>query len=145
MDAIKLVSARALLAADVDGDGGTDLLVTQSRGPAILLHNTGGNRNNFLRVSLNGLADNRSAVGTKVEVFAGAIWQKFEVGGSGYLSQSSIDLVAGLGKEPRVDFVRALWPTGVVQDEPKIAINSSTTITEIDRRGSPWPVLSVWD
>jgi len=64
LDAVKLVSPRTLLAADVDGDGGTDLLLTQSHGPAILLHNNGGNRNNFLRVSLKGLADNKSAVGT---------------------------------------------------------------------------------
>ncbi len=121
------------------------MLITQAHGPAILLHNTGGNRNNFLRVSLNGLADNKSAIGTKVEVFAGAIWQKWEISGSGYLSQSSTDLLAGLGKERRVDFVRALWPTGVVQDEPKIAVNSSAKITEIDRRGSSCPVLWVWD
>ncbi|HEY6250984.1 MAG TPA: FG-GAP-like repeat-containing protein, partial [Candidatus Angelobacter sp.] len=145
LDAIKLASPRALLAADVDGDGGTDLLVTQSQGPAILLHNHGGNRNHFLRVSLKGLADNKSAVGTKVEVFAGAMWQKWEMGGSGYLSQSATDLMVGLGKERRVDFVRTLWPTGVVQDEPEIAVNSSAKITEIDRRGSSCPVLWVWD
>ncbi|HEV3040983.1 MAG TPA: FG-GAP-like repeat-containing protein [Candidatus Angelobacter sp.] len=145
LDAIKLDSPRALLAADVDGDGGTDLLVTQSRGPALLLHNNGGNRNNFLHVSLKGFADNKSAVGTKVEVFAGALWQKWEISGSGYLSQSSTDLVVGLGKERRVDTVRVLWPTGVIQDEAQIAANSSTKILEIDRRGSSCPVLWVWD
>src|SRR5258708_3445836 len=145
LDAVKLVSPRTLLAADVDGDGGTDLLLTQSHGPAILLHNNGGNRNNFLRVSLKGLADNKSAVGTKVEVFAGALWQKWEVTGSGYLSQSAIDLMIGLGKERRVDIVRAFWPQGVVQDEAQIAANSSPKITEIDRRGSSCPVLWVWD
>jgi tetratricopeptide (TPR) repeat protein len=145
LDAIKPASPRALLAADVDGDGGTDLLLTQSHGPAILLHNSGGNRNNFLRVSLKGFADNKGAVGTKLEVFAGALWQKWEIGGSGYLSQNATDLLVGLGKERRVDFVRALWPTGIVQDEPKIAVNSSPKIAEIDRRGSSCPVLWVWD
>ncbi|PYX65168.1 MAG: hypothetical protein DMG78_29955, partial [Acidobacteria bacterium] len=65
LNAIQLDSPRALLAADVDGDGGTDLLLTQSRGPAILLHNSGGNRNHFLRISLSGLADNKSALGAK--------------------------------------------------------------------------------
>jgi len=145
LNAIKLASPRALLAADVDGDGGTDLLVTQSQGPAILLHNDGGNRNNFLRISLAGLADNRSAVGTKVEVFAGELWQKWEISGPGYLSQSSTDLVIGLGKERRVDLVRTSWPTGVVQDEAQMAANSSQKIKEIDRRGSSCPVLFVWD
>ena len=145
LDAVKLDSPRALLAADVDGDGGPDLLVTQSQRGAILLHNTGGSRNNFLRISLKGFADNKSAVGTKVEVFAGALWQKWEISGSGYLSQSATDLMVGLGKERSVDFVRAFWPSGVVQDEPKIAVNSSPKIAEIDRRGSSCPVLWVWD
>src|SRR5262249_14140188 len=136
---------RGLVAVDVDGDGGTDLLLTQSHGPAILLHNQGGNRNNFLRVSLTGFADNKSAVGTKMEVFAGAVWQKWEVSGSGYLRQSANDLLVGLGKERKVDFVRAFWPSGVVQDEAQITANSSPKIKEIDRRGSSCPVLWVWD
>jgi Flp pilus assembly protein TadD len=145
LDAVKLDAPRALLAADVDGDGGVDLLVTQAQGPAILLHNNGGNRNKFLHISLKGFADNDSAIGTKVEVFAGELWQKFEISGSGYLSQSATDLLVGLGRERRVDFVRALWPTGIVQDETKVAANSSPKIKEIDRRGSSCPVLWVWD
>lgn len=145
LDSIRLSTPRGLIAADVDGDGGTDLLITQAAAPAILLHNNGGNRNHFVRLSLQGLADNKNAVGTKVEVFAGSLWQKWEVAGSGYLSQSATDLLVGLGKESKVDFVRAHWPSGVVQDEVKVAVNSSSKITEIDRRGSSCPVLFVWD
>jgi Flp pilus assembly protein TadD len=145
LNAIHLSSPRALIAVDADGDGGMDLLVTQSRGPAILLRNNGGNRNNFLRVSLTGLADNRSAVGTKVEVFAGEIWQKWEISGSSYLGQSATNLLVGLGKERKVDIVRAFWPSGVIQDEAQFAANSTTKIKEIDRRGSSCPVLWVWD
>jgi len=145
LDAVKLNSPRALLASDVDGDGGTDLLVTQTGGPTLLLRNNGGNRNNFLRISLKGVADNKSAVGAKVEVFAGELWQKWEISGSGYLSQSATDLVIGLGKERSVDTVRVLWPSGVIQDEAQIAANSSPQIAEIDRRGSSCPVLWVWD
>ena len=145
LNAIQLASPRALVAADVDGDGATDLLVTQSLGPPLLLHNQGGNRNNFLRISLTGLADNKSAVGTKVEVFAGSVWQKWEISGSGYLSQNATDLLVGLGKERRVDIVRAFWPSGVIQDEAHIAANSTPQIKEIDRRGSSCPVLWVWD
>jgi Flp pilus assembly protein TadD len=145
LSAIHPAAPRALLAADVDGDGATDLLVTQARGAAILLHNNGGNRNNFLRISLTGLADNKSAVGTKVEVFAGEVWQKWEIGGSSYLGQSTSDLLVGLGKERRVDIVRAAWPSGVIQDEAPFAANSTPKIKEIDRRGSSCPVLWVWD
>ena len=47
-------------------------------GAPVLLQNDGGNRNHALRITLKGLADNRSGVGTKMEVQAGARWQKFE-------------------------------------------------------------------
>jgi tetratricopeptide (TPR) repeat protein len=145
LNAVQAASPRGLVAADVDGDGAADLLLTQAHGPAILLHNDGGNHNNFLRVALTGLADNKSAIGTKVEVFAGGLWQKWEINGSGYLSQSATDLLVGLGKERKVDIVRATWPTGVVQDEAQIAANTSPKIKEMDRRGSSCPVLFVWD
>ena len=46
-----------------------DLLITQNHGPAVLLRNEGGNKNNWLRLALKGLNDNKSAIGTKVEVF----------------------------------------------------------------------------
>ncbi len=150
LDAVKLSSPRALVAADFDGDGATDLLVTQNstaqnHASPVLLRNEGGNQNNFLRISLKGLNDNKSAVGTKLEVFAGALRQKWEISGSGYLSQSSTDLVVGLGKEREVDVVRMLWPTGVLQDEAQLAANATQKISEIDRRGSSCPLLFAWD
>ena len=65
----------------------------------MVLRNVGGTKNHSLRISLTGLADNKTAIGTKVEVFASGQWQKFEVaGGSGYLSQGSSEIVAGLGQ-----------------------------------------------
>ena len=145
LDSVKLTSPRALLTADVDGDGAADLLIIQDHAPPVLLRNDGGNQNHFLRIALTGLADNKSAIGTKVEVFAGTLWQKWEISGSGYLSQSSTDLLVGLGKEARVDTVRLLWPTGVVQDEAELAANRSHKISEIDRRGSSCPLLFAWD
>src|SRR5713101_2868605 len=129
LDSVKLTSPRALLTADVDGDGDADLLIIQDHAPPVLLRNDGGNQNHFLRIALTGLGDNKSAIGAKVEVFAGTLWQKWEISGSGYLSQSSTDLLVGLGKEARVDTVRLLWPTGVVQDEAELAANRASSCT----------------
>ena len=39
LDQVKLVEPRALIAADVDGDGAADLIVTQLDGDSMLLHN----------------------------------------------------------------------------------------------------------
>jgi len=146
LDKIHLESPRAIITGDYDNDGATDLLVTQNHGPAVLLKNEGGNQNHWLRLSLKGLNDNKSAIGTKVEVFSGGNRQKFEIYGSnGYLGQNSTDIVIGLGDAKDADIVRMLWPTGVLQDEIQVAGDRQQNITEIDRRGSSCPTLFVWN
>ena len=146
LDKIQLKDPRAIITGDYDGDGATDLLITQNHGPAVLLRNEGGNQNHWLRLSLKGLADNKSAIGTKVEVFAGGNRQKFEIAGSnGYLGQNSTDIVVGLGEAKEADIVRMTWPTGVLQDEINVAGDKEQKFLEIDRRGSSCPTLFVWN
>jgi tetratricopeptide (TPR) repeat protein len=146
LDKIVLKDPRAIITGDYDGDGATDLLITQNHGPAVLLRNEGGNKNNWLRLNLKGLNDNKSAIGTKVEVFAAANRQKFEIyGSSGYLGQNSPYLTVGLGQAKQADVVRMLWPTGVLQDEIEVAGNREVPYLELDRRGSSCPTLFVWD
>jgi tetratricopeptide (TPR) repeat protein len=146
LDKIQLQEPRAIIVGDYDNDGAADLLITQNHGPAVLLRNEGGNKNNSLRLALKGLNDNKSAIGTKVEVFSDGIRQKFEVyGSSGYLGQNSPYLTIGLGQSKEADIVRMLWPTGVLQDEIGVAANKLQNITELDRRGSSCPTLFAWD
>jgi len=146
LDKIQLKEPRAIITGDYDNDGATDLLITQNHGPAVLLKNEGGNKNNWLRLALKGLNDNKSAIGTKVEVFSDGIRQKYEIYGSnGYLGQNSPYLTVGLGEAKQADVVRMLWPTGVLQDEVEIPANQQKNILEIDRRGSSCPTLFVWD
>ena len=142
---------RSILAFDADGDGDADLIVSSLTGPPTLLRNDGGNKNHSVQLNLAGLADNKSAIGTKVEVFAGGLWQKWEVASaSGYLSQSSTSILAGLGDDTEPVLVRMLWPTGVPQDEINIAVKEGAAkgahdIVELDRRGSSCPVVFAWN
>ncbi len=146
LDKIQLKEPRAIITGDFDNDGATDLLITQNNAPAVLLRNEGGNRNHWLRLNLKGLADNKSAIGTKVEVFAGGNRQKFEIAGSsGYLGQNSPYLTVGLGQAKQADIVRMLWPTGVLQDEVDVAADREQKFLELDRRGSSCPTLFMWD
>jgi len=146
LDKIQLKDPRAIITGDYDGDGAVDLLITQYRGPVVLLRNYGGNKNNWLRLNLKGLNDNKSAIGTKVEVFAGGVRQKFEIYGSnGYLGQNSPYLTVGLGQAKQADVVRMLWPSGVLQDEVEVAANRGQQYLELDRRGSSCPTLFVWN
>lgn len=143
--ALELPAASTIAAADLDGDNDADLVVATPERP-VVVRNEGGNANHALPLTLKGLNDNRSGLGAKIEVQAGAIWQKFELlGGAGYLSQSGAPLLAGLGQEKSADVVRLLWPTGVVQDEVNLPAGKPATIEQIDRRGSSCPILFTWN
>ena len=144
--ATQLARPRALAIADVDDDRDADLIVTQNGGPPLLLKNNGGNRRSSVRLRFRGLADNRSGFGSKVEVFAGGLRQKWEMpSSSGYLGQNAREVVAGVNQAREADVVRLLWPTGVVQDEVQLTTSRRHLVREIDRRGSSCPVVWVWN
>jgi tetratricopeptide (TPR) repeat protein len=150
LDAVKLHDPRGLIAADVDGDGAADLIVTQVNAPQVLLRNVGANKNHFVRLDLTGYADNKTAIGVKVEAFANGHWQKWELpGASGYQTQAPPEILVGLGDADGIDLLRILWPTGVLQDEidlPKLTDGRAViAMKEADRRGSSCPVLFAWD
>jgi tetratricopeptide (TPR) repeat protein len=146
LDAVKLSEPRAIAVADFAGNGDADLVVTQLGGPPIVLRNEGGNQHNWMSIDLKPLADNKSAIGTKVELYAGALYQKWEVQGtSGYLGQNAPTILAGLAEEKNAEVVRLLWPTGVPQDEINLAAGKAQSIAELDRRGSSCPVLFSWN
>ena len=146
LDEVKVSQPRALAVADLDGKGDADLVVTQLGGAPLVLRNEGGNQRNWMNIDLKALGDNKSGIGTKVEIFAGPVYQKWEVqGASGYLGQSSSTVLAGLGSERNAEVVRLLWPTGVPQDEINVAAKKMQTIAELDRRGSSCPVLFSWN
>jgi hypothetical protein len=146
LDAVKLSQPRALAVADFAGNGSADLVVTQLSGPPIVLRNEGGNQHNWMSIDLKPLADNKNGIGTKVEIYAGALYQKWEVqGASGYLGQNAPSILAGLGEEKNAEVVRLLWPTGVPQDEINLAARKMQSIGELDRRGSSCPVLFSWN
>jgi tetratricopeptide (TPR) repeat protein len=146
LDTVALHAPRGLIAADVDGDGAADLIVTQLNAPPVLLRNVGANKNHFARLDLSGYADNKTALGVKVEIFANGHWQKWELAGaSGYQTQAPPQILVGLGDAQGIDLLRILWPTGVLQDEIDLPHTQVIAMKEADRRGSSCPVLFAWD
>jgi tetratricopeptide (TPR) repeat protein len=144
LDKVKLTAPRGLIA--VDDNGAADLIVTQVNAPPVLLRNVGGNKNHSVRLDLTGFADNKTAIGAKVEVFANGHWQKWELAGaSGYQTQGAPQILVGLGDAEGIDLLRILWPTGVLQDEIDLPRQPVIAMKEVDRRGSSCPVLFAWD
>ncbi|PYT62042.1 MAG: hypothetical protein DMG35_08295, partial [Acidobacteria bacterium] len=115
-------------------------------GAPVVLRNEGGNQHSWMGIDLKALNDNKSGIGTKVELYAGLLYQKWEVAGaSGYLGQNAAPILAGLGSEVNAEMVRLLWPTGVPQDEINLAAKKVQLIAELDRRGSSCPILFSWN
>jgi tetratricopeptide (TPR) repeat protein len=144
LDKVKFSAPRGLIA--VDDNGAADLIVTQLNAPPVLLRNVGGNKNHSVRLDLTGFADNKTAIGAKVEVFANGHWQKWELAGaSGYQTQGPPQILVGLGDAEGIDLLRILWPTGVLQDEIDLPRQAVIAMKEVDRRGSSCPVLFAWN
>src|SRR5690242_230414 len=146
LDSVKLSQPRAVAIADVSGSGAADLLITQADAAPLLLRNEGAGRHDWMQIDLKALNDNKSAIGTKVEVFAGPLYQKWEVpGASGYLGQNAAPVLVGLDGQQHADVVRLLWPTGVPQDEINLQPRKLQQIAELDRRGSSCHILFSWN
>jgi tetratricopeptide (TPR) repeat protein len=146
LDGVKLNEPRTLAVADLKNDGSPDFVVTQAGGETLVLGNAGANLNHWMQIDLKALNDNKSSIGTKLEIFAGGLYQKWEIAGaSGYLGQNGPTLLVGLGKQKTTDVVRLLWPTGVPQDEVNLAAGKTQAIAELDRRGSSCPILFSWN
>lgn len=127
---------------DYDNDGDSDILITSNRGDpdagrrpddgrACLLRNEGGNRANWLRLRLEGVASNRNAYGARVRVRAGGLAVTHTVRcASSYLSQCDRRPLFGLGAARRVEGIEIQWPAGQVQTLGGVEANQSLLIRE---------------
>ena len=106
-------SARGAAFADYDNDGAVEVVINnQNAAPTLLRHSTRP-ANHWITLQLEGTRSNRSALGAKVRVTAGALVQTNEVrSGGSYLSQSDLRLHFGLGGAEVVDRVEIEWPSG---------------------------------
>ena len=124
--------ARGAAYADYDADGDLDLVITANNGPARLLRNDEGNRNNWLRVSAIGGPANRDAIGARLQVFIdGTPGPSARIkSGSSYGSQSELPLTFGLGRATKVSALKVTWPDGRVETVPTIDANQAITVQE---------------
>ena len=125
------IVGRGAAYADFDHDGDLDILITANGGPAELLRNDGGNKNNWIGVRLSGRQSNRSGLGAvvRLESSSGKQWQTVH-SGSSYCSQSDLSLTFGLKQDRVVSKLSVAWPSGKIQHFENVPINRLVNIDE---------------
>jgi hypothetical protein len=127
-------SSRGAAFGDYDNDGGMDILVLNMNARPSLLHNVGGNKQNWIKLKLIGTKCNRAAIGARARVITGKHIQMNEVcSGASVMSQNDLRLHFGVGSAQTVDAIEVKWPTTQkVERFTNVKPNQIITIREGD-------------
>ncbi len=133
-DLQKTIVGRGLATGDFDNDGRVDVLVVDSEGKPLLLHNETTGAGHWLGVNLVGTKSNRDGYGaTLIATVSGrTITRQCQSDGS-YLSASDRRVHFGLGTSAVVDTLKVVWPSGHTDVFSHIPADHYVTL----REGSP--------
>ena len=123
-------SSRGVATGDLDGDGALEILVSNmNEKPSLLQFQL--ERGNSILIELAGTKSNRSAIGGRVTLKAGALSLTDEVrSGSSFASQSDFRLHFGLGNAAAVGQIDIRWPNGGKETVYALPVNRWITIRE---------------
>nr|MDQ2731146.1 CRTAC1 family protein [Armatimonadota bacterium] len=125
------IVGRGLAVGDFDNDGRVDMLIVDSDGEPLLLHNETPDTGHWLCFKLAGTKSNRDAIGTLVTVTAGGMTQVRRCGTDGsYLSASDRRVHVGLGRAATADSVTVLWPSGITTTLHNIPADRIISLSE---------------
>ncbi len=126
------IVARGAAYGDYDRDGDIDVLMTENDGPAHLWRND-TKPGKVIRVRLEGMEDNRDAIGSQVIVSAGGLDQYRRVRtGSSYLSASETVLSFGMGEEDFAEKISIEWPNGEKEEFTHVAAGQEIHLKQGD-------------
>lgn len=122
--------SRGAAFGDFDNDGDVDVLIMNVNEPPTLLRNDAPGGNHWIKVRLEGVKSNRSAIGARVVVRYGGKVQAQEVlSGCSFLSSNDPRLHFGLGAATTAD-IEVRWPSGLIEHVHSASANQLLTLRE---------------
>lgn len=134
-------SSRGCAFGDFDNDGDIDILIVNLNEPPSLLRNDLSGKANWIKVKLEGVKSNRSAIGARVIVsYGGKTQAQAVLSQSSFFSCNDPRLHFGLGDSPRAN-IEVYWPSGLQETLKNVAANQLLTIKEGagPTAGKGWP------
>jgi hypothetical protein len=124
-------SGRGMATGDFDNDGDLDVLVSNNGEAPVLLRNDGGNKNNWLGLTLVAKDSNAAAVGAVITWQAGALKRsRLKTAGGSFLSSHDPREILGLGSATKLDWVEIRWPSGKVDRLTNLPLNTYVKVVE---------------
>ena len=125
------IVGRGLAVGDYDNDGRVDVLIVDSEGAPLLLHNESHNTGHWLGLRLIGSRSNRDAIGAEVTVETPSLKQTRRCGTDGsYLSASDPRVHFGLGTATLATIIKVRWPSGLVSSLHNVSANQYLVLHE---------------
>jgi hypothetical protein len=124
-------SGRGMAAGDFDNDGDLDVVVSNNGEAPVLLRNDGGNKNNWLGLTLVAKDSNAAAVGALITWQAGALKRsRLKTAGGSFLSSHDPREILGIGSAAKLDWVEIRWPSGKVDRLTNPPLNTYLKVVE---------------
>ena len=122
--------SRGCAFGDFDNDGDLDVLIVNMNEPPSLLRNDMKGKRNWIKVKLEGVKSNRSAIGARVVTrYGGKAQAQAVLSQSSFYSCNDSRLHFGLGGFNSVD-LDIYWPNGLHEQYKKISANQLITLRE---------------
>jgi hypothetical protein len=122
--------SRGCAFGDFDNDGDIDILIVNLNEPPSLLRNDMKGKQNWIKVKLEGVKSNRSAIGARVLAhYGGKVQAQAVLSQSSFYSSSDTRLHFGLGGSASVD-LDIYWPNGLHEKYKELPANQLVTLRE---------------